>query len=113
MSKQLVFITGATGHLGFRSLVIALENGYRARIAVRRLEQAEKIKKTTSIQPYLDSIEFVQVPDITAADAYVEAIKGVDFALHIASPIYSALSSDEVCDPSNTSLSLLRSDTSS
>lgn len=99
MSKQLVLITGATGHLGFRTLVIALENGYRARVALRRLEQAEKIKKTASIQPYLDVIEFVQVPDITASDAYSDAIKGVDFVLHIASPIYSALSPDDVCFP--------------
>ena len=96
MSKQLVLITGATGHLGFRALIIALQNEYRARIAVRRLEQAEKIKKTASIQPYLDSIEFVQVPDITVADAYTEAIKGVEFVVHIASPIFSALSPDDV-----------------
>jgi nucleoside-diphosphate-sugar epimerase len=91
MSKQLVLVTGATGHLGFRTLILTLQAGYRARIALRKLEQAEKLKKTASIQPYLDSIEFVQVPDITAADAYNEAIKGVDLVLHVASPIYSNL----------------------
>lgn len=96
MSKPLVLITGATGHLGFRTLAIALENGYRARVALRRLEQVEKLKKTASLQPYLDAVEFVQVPDITASEAYEEAIKGVDYVLHIASPIYSGLSPDEV-----------------
>ena len=91
MSKQLILITGASGHLGFRTLVLALEAGYRARIALRRLEQAEALRKTRSIEPYLHSIEFVQVPDITSAGAYLEAVKGVDLILHIASPIFSNL----------------------
>ena len=30
------------------------------------------------------------VPDITVANAYLEAIKGVDYAIHIASPIESS-----------------------
>lgn len=96
MSKPFVLISGATGHLGFRTLVIALDNGYRARVALRRLDQAEKLKKTASLKPYLDAIEFVQVPDITASDAYVEAVKGVDFVLHIASPIYSGFDPNDV-----------------
>lgn len=110
MSKPLVLITGATGHLGFRTLVITLENGYRARVALRRLEQAEKIKKTTSIQPYLESIEFVHVPDITASEAYVEAIKGVDFVLHIASPIYSGLNPNDVCFDLQARFMIVRAD---
>ena len=96
MSQQTVLITGATGHLGFKILVTALEAGYRTRIALRRLEQADKIKKTKSIQPFLDAIEFVQVPDIIAANAYHEAIKGVDLVLHVASPIYSGFDPDNV-----------------
>ena len=97
MSKQIVLISGATGHLGFRTLVVALQAGYRARIALRKLEQSKKLENTASIKPYLDSIEFVQVPDITAANAYDEAIKGVDFVLHIASPIYSGFDPEDVC----------------
>ncbi len=97
MSKPLVLSTGATGHLGFKILVTALEHGYRARIAVRKLEQAkEKLTKTSSLQPYLDSIEFVKVPDITAPNAYDEAIRGVDYVLHIAAPIYSVLDPNDV-----------------
>ena len=96
MSTQIVLITGATGHIGFRTLVFALQAGYRVRVALRKLEQADKIKTTASIQPFLDSIEFVQVPDITAADAYSEAIKGVDLVLHVASPIPSGSSPGEV-----------------
>ena len=95
MSKQIILFTGATGHLGFRTLVIALEAGYRARVVLRRLEQAEKIKHARSIKPHSDSMGYVQVPDIRAATAYDEAIKGVDYVLYIASPIYSAFTPEE------------------
>lgn len=88
MSKQLILITGASGHLGFKTLVTALQSGYRARIALRRLEQADKIKAAKSIQPYLNDIEFVAVPDITVPTAYDEAIKGVDLVIHCASPLF-------------------------
>jgi uncharacterized protein YbjT (DUF2867 family) len=88
MSNQLILITGASGHLGFKVLVTALEAGYKARIALRRLEQADKIKSTKSVQPYLDKVEFVQVPSITEKHAYDEAIKGVDFVIHCASPLF-------------------------
>lgn len=91
MSKELALVTGATGHLGFRTLVFTLQHGFKARVALRRLEQAEKLKATKSLKPFLNDVAFVQVPDITAAGAYDEAIKGVDYVIHVASPIYSGL----------------------
>lgn len=88
MSKELVLITGATGHLGFRTLVVLLQtNQYRARITVRKPEQESKIRAAVSIKPFQDSIEFAFVPDITTAGAYDEAIKGVQHVVHIASPV--------------------------
>lgn len=88
MSKPLVLITGATGHLGFRTLVLLLQTGaYRARIAIRKADQEKKIRAATSIAPYQDYIEFAFVPDITADGAYDEAIKDVQHVVHIASPV--------------------------
>lgn len=96
MPKQLVLVTGATGHLGFRTLLFTLHSGYRARVAVRGKSQAEKLKNTASLKPWLTSLEFVLVPDITATGAYDEAIKGVDFVIHVASPIYSGMLEEKV-----------------
>lgn len=87
MSKPLVLITGATGHIGFRTLVFALQAGYRARISSRKLAQAQALKRAESIKPYLDSIEFVEVPDFLADGAFDEAVRDVDYILHLASPI--------------------------
>lgn len=92
----LILVTGATGHLGFRTLVLLLQDGYRARVAHRRPEQVQLIKQVASIQPFVESVEFVMVPDITAPGAYDEAIKGVDGVLHIASPIYTGFGPDQV-----------------
>lgn len=80
-------ITGATGHIGFRTLVFTLQAGYRARVSSRKLAQAEALRNVESIKPYLDSIEFVEVPDFLADGAFDEAVRGVDYVLHLASPI--------------------------
>ncbi|KAF2160180.1 hypothetical protein M409DRAFT_60101 [Zasmidium cellare ATCC 36951] len=88
MSPPLVLITGATGHLGFRTLVLLLRTTpYNARITIRKEAQESKIRAAASIQPFLSRIEFAFVPDITAPDAYNSAIKGVRHAIHIASPV--------------------------
>lgn len=96
MANELVLITGATGHIGFRTLVLLLQHGYRARIAHRRAAQIDKIKAAASIKPFGDAIEFVHVPDITGADAYDTAIKGVDYVMHVASPIPTTVPEGDV-----------------
>ena len=87
MSKPLVLITGATGHLGFRALVLALQAGYQTRVAIRKPEQSEKILSTASVKPYTHDVSFVTVPDISVHDAYDQAIEGVEYVIHVASPM--------------------------
>ncbi|KXT12715.1 hypothetical protein AC579_5205 [Pseudocercospora musae] len=58
-SKPLVLTTGATGHLGFRTSILAPQAGYQARVAIH----------------------------ITASSASDAAIKGVKYASPVASPI--------------------------
>ncbi|KAI9738175.1 MAG: hypothetical protein M1834_008673 [Cirrosporium novae-zelandiae] len=94
MSGNLILVTGGTGHVGFRNIVEALQKGYRIRAAVRHESGIEQIKRAKSIQPYLDNIEFFIVPDILADGAYDEAIKGVDYVLHSASPLASKTAGD-------------------
>ena len=86
MSK-FVLITGATGHIGFRTLVTLLEAGYRARVTSRSLASAERLKTLPSIKPYADLVETVEIPDLLADGAFDEAVQGVDYILHLASPL--------------------------
>jgi len=87
MTKPLVFITGATGHIGFVTLALVLKKGYRVRVASRNLATAEKLKDLPSVKPYADSISFVEVPDFLAENAFDVALRDVDYVLHIASPL--------------------------
>ncbi|KAI9763864.1 MAG: hypothetical protein M1840_009048 [Geoglossum simile] len=80
-------ITGISGVVGFRTLVKALRAGYRVRGTVRREGWIDQIKKAASIQPYLDNLEIIIVSDITKDGAFDKALNGVDYVLHIASPL--------------------------
>lgn len=87
MSKAIVLLTGATGHIGFRTLALLLQAGYAVRIAIRRVEQEHKIQHAACIQPYTRDISFIMVPDMTVLDAYKTAIEGAQFVIHVASPV--------------------------
>ncbi|KAH0545365.1 hypothetical protein FGG08_000506 [Glutinoglossum americanum] len=87
MTGELVLVTGITGHVGFRTLVATLQAGYAVRGALRSEGKIDQIKNAPSIQPYLDRLEFVIVSDILKEGAFDKALEGVDYVLHIASPL--------------------------
>ncbi|KAL7948674.1 hypothetical protein V8C42DRAFT_363174 [Trichoderma barbatum] len=89
MAGDLVLLTGATGFIGFRTLVLLLEAGYRVRTAVRDAAGFEKIKSLKSSAPYESQMEHTVVPDITVQGAYDDAVQGVKYIVHMASPFAS------------------------
>ncbi|KAJ5138256.1 NAD-dependent epimerase/dehydratase [Penicillium bovifimosum] len=83
MSNQLIFITGATGFIGSATALAALKAGYRLRVCLRKpSEQLEAL-----LSEYSNQVEFVTVPDITAETAFDGKLNGVDYVLHLASPL--------------------------
>jgi len=59
---------------------------------------------------YADRIDFVIVPDITAPDAFSNVLDGVDYILHLASPIAGSIKKEEMFPPAlEGTLSILRS----
>ena len=90
MSGDLVLLTGATGFLGYQTLIQLIKSGYKVRAAVRSLAKTEKIRNGPSFKalaPTDEQLSFVSVPDMTAKGAFDEAVKGVKYIVHIASPI--------------------------
>ena len=91
MSSPNLLVTGVTGFIGFKVLLGALREGYIVRAAVRSTEKS----KTLSSHPKIlalgvpDKLSFVEVPDICRDGAYDEAIKGVSYVIHHASPLPS------------------------
>ncbi|KAI1618580.1 hypothetical protein EDD36DRAFT_35795 [Exophiala viscosa] len=95
MTGELVLLTGGTGHLGYRTLVEALSKGYRVRAAVRSEAKAAGIKSAKSTQPYLNQLTFVTVPNIETDGAFDDAVKDVDYIVHLASPLANPTDDDE------------------
>jgi nucleoside-diphosphate-sugar epimerase len=91
MAAPNLLITGVTGFIGFRVLLEALTQGYVVRAAVRSSAQADSIGSHPKIKNLApgDKLSFVQVPDLTREDAYVEAVQGVTYIIHLASPLPS------------------------
>lgn len=89
MSNNLVFITGGSGHLGFRTIVTALQAGYSVRAAVRSQSKADLISSAPSIRALNpgSNLSFTIIPDLTIPGAYDSALQGAKYILHIASPI--------------------------
>lgn len=85
----LVFITGASGFIGSETVVAALDKGYRTRVAIRRAEQADKLRRRFADTGRAHEIEFVVVPAIDDKAAIQPALEGVDYVLHVASPMPS------------------------
>ncbi|KAJ5824689.1 NAD-dependent epimerase/dehydratase [Penicillium robsamsonii] len=83
MSNELIFITGASGFIGSATAVEALKAGYRLRICLRRPSK----QLETLLSEYNDQLEFVIVPDLTDETAFDGKLNGVDYVLHLASPL--------------------------
>jgi nucleoside-diphosphate-sugar epimerase len=95
MAGQLVLLTGGTGHVGYRTLIEALSKGYKVRAAVRSEEKAAEVKAAKPTQPYLGQLTFVVVPNIEKEGAFDEAVKDVEYIVHIASPLAKPSDDDE------------------
>jgi nucleoside-diphosphate-sugar epimerase len=89
MAGELVLVTGGTGLIGIKVIQIALKAGYSVRAAVRSQEKANAVLATPTIKTLnpRSKLTFVIVPDILEDNAYDEAVKGVKFIIHCASPV--------------------------
>ena len=97
VENKTVLITGGNGHIGFRVVILALQAGYKVRAAVRNQQKADLIQSAASLKALNpgSNLTFVFVPDLLAPGAYDAAVKGVDYAIHIASPITSGIAADK------------------
>ena len=89
--------------IGYATLVQALRKGYNVRTAVRTQAGFDKIITLLPVKSYVDQLECFIVPDITIPGAYDEAVKGVEYVIHIAAPLAQTYFTDfekEVIQPS-------------
>ncbi|KAI8852756.1 hypothetical protein BC829DRAFT_440377 [Chytridium lagenaria] len=96
---SVVLVSGVTGYLGAHVARECLEQGYVVRGTVRSLQKGEYLK--TLFSKHADRFEIVKVPDIAVDHAFDEAVKGVDFVIHTASPFHYNVTSvyKDLIDP--------------
>ena len=83
---ETVLVTGGSGFVGSHCLVAALREGFRVRTTVRSLTRADEVRAmvTTGGQDG-GAVEFLAA-DLTSDDGWPEAVAGVEYVLHVASP---------------------------
>jgi nucleoside-diphosphate-sugar epimerase len=84
MTKGLIFITGGSGMIGFKTLLTALEQGYSVLAAVRSESKKQAILAHPSIKSFSSKITFVIIEDLATPGAYDQAVQGVNYIIHLA-----------------------------
>ena len=84
MSKSLILLTGGSGFIGSHTVATFLSSGYRVRVAGRNQKTLDSILAVH--RAHRESLETVEVADITKPGAFDKAVNGVDGVIHMASP---------------------------
>ena len=93
-TQKKVFITGATGFLASHCIKLLLEKGYLITSSTRSLENPI-IKELYNITPNAKKNLKIIKADLLDAESWKETLKGFDYLLHLASPVFMKPPKDE------------------
>ncbi|WP_416440576.1 SDR family oxidoreductase [Leeuwenhoekiella sp. A16] len=95
-NKETVLVTGGTGFVGVHSILQLLQKGYKVKTTLRSLNRKDEVIKMLKIGGITSfhDITFIEA-DLTKDDNWDNAVKGCDYVLHIASPIFLSLPKNE------------------
>ncbi|KAI0631858.1 NAD-P-binding protein [Trametes polyzona] len=92
-----IIVTGANGYIGLWVVYELLKRGYSVHAAVRSTTKVETL--TAILRRRLpeasDRLTGFVVPDITADQAFDEAMRGVEGVIHTASPVTDSMNTPE------------------
>ena len=83
---QTVLVTGGNGFVGGWCIVELLRQGYAVRATVRSMDKAEAARTAIDRKVETDRLRFVAA-DLMQDDGWDAAMAGVDYVLHVASPL--------------------------
>ena len=96
MSQQRVLVTGASGLIGGHVILELLAQGHLVRATIRSLDREQSVRAwlTEAGMTAGGHLEFVAA-DLTGDQGWPEAMDGVDYVIHVASPVTPGHVEDE------------------
>lgn len=101
MTQQTILVTGASGFLASHILLQLLAEGYLVRGSVRNAAKGDHIRNVLeSHGADISRLSFIEL-DLMRDDGWEDAMKGIDYLLHTASPFVtsSPKDPDEIIKP--------------
>ena len=91
-----VLVTGGTGFVGMHIILQLLQKGYRVKTTVRSMKSKNQVIDTLKANGItnLDDLAFAEA-DLSKDDNWEEAMKGCDYVLSVASPVFMTIPEDE------------------
>ncbi len=91
-----VLLTGISGFLGSHIALQLLKKGYRVRGSVRNLKRSDEVRQTLENHGAdIKKLEFVAL-DLTDDAGWSEAMDGVSYLQHVASPFVTKMPADKM-----------------
>jgi dihydroflavonol-4-reductase len=96
-----ILVSGASGFVAIHTIIQLLEQGYNVRGTIRSLAKESEVRET--IAKYVQANDRLQIvsADLEQDAGWEEAMKGVEYVLHVASPfpLYEPSHEDELIIP--------------
>ena len=92
---EKVLVTGGSGYIGLHCISELLKEGYTVRTSLRSMDRKKEITDALSgLIKNDETLEFCKL-DLMKDDGWDEAVRGCDYVLHVASPVYEKNMKDE------------------
>ena len=92
---EKVLVTGGSGYIGLHCISLLLKEGYAVRTSLRSIKRKKEIQEALSDSiKNNERLEFCEL-DLMRDDGWDAAVKGCDYVLHVASPVYEKNMQDE------------------
>lgn len=92
---SLVIVTGANGYIGSNVVDQLLSIGYRVRGTVRKLDKSKWMQTLLDEKYGKGKFELAEVPDMAAAGAFDNTVKGASGFIHVATPVMQSYDPNE------------------
>ncbi len=96
-----ILVTGASGFVALHTIIQLLQQGYKVRATLRTLSREAEVRETISKRVDIDDNLEIITTDLMQDTGWDEAMKDIDYVLHIASPfpLFEPKHEDELIIP--------------